>query len=161
MIVIPAVDVLNGKVVRLLHGDYAAITEYGQDPVAMGSAWVRDGASIVHVVDLEGARSAKPSHDLWRTLGESGIPFQIGGGIRDAALARAAVDAGATRVVVGSAAVHEDGEFARIAASVGRDNVVAAIDVRAGRASTLPSGRPVCQTSSIRPARRGHRSSRP
>ena len=134
MYIIPAVDVLGGAVVRLLHGDYDAVTAYGDDPVDVAARWVDEGAQMVHVVDLEGARTGEPTRSLWRSLGGTGIPFQVGGGIRDVSSATEAVDAGAARVVVGSAAVHDEVTLTAIVEAVGTTRVVAAIDVRGGRA---------------------------
>ncbi|MEN8239479.1 MAG: 1-(5-phosphoribosyl)-5-[(5-phosphoribosylamino)methylideneamino] imidazole-4-carboxamide isomerase [Actinomycetota bacterium] len=134
MLVIPAVDVLGGAVVRLFQGDYGAVTTYSDDPVTVVSAWGRSGASIIHVVDLDGARSGVPSPGLTRSLGDTGVPFQIGGGIRDGIRASEAVNDGAAKIVVGSAAVHDGGELASIVEAVGSSAVVAAIDVRAGKA---------------------------
>lgn len=134
MLVIPAVDVLGGAVVRLFQGDFDDVTIYGDAPAMVAAQWVLAGASLVHVVDLEGARSGTPSPDLWRNLGDAGIPFQVGGGIRDASRARQAVAAGAVRVVVGSAAVHDPAALVAIVDAVGGSAVVAAIDVREGMA---------------------------
>jgi len=132
--VIPAVDVLDGGVVRLLHGDYDAVTTYAADPVGIALQWIDDGASLVHVVDLSGARTGVSDRRLWRSLGAGGVVFQIGGGIRTAESALAAIEAGAQRVVVGSAAVHSGRVLSDIVAAVERQRVVAAIDVRSGRA---------------------------
>ena len=79
MELIPAVDVLDGKVVRLLRGDYSRVTEYGSDPVAAARKWLEEGAERVHVVDLEGAREGDPDYSLWEALGTAGVPFQAGG----------------------------------------------------------------------------------
>ncbi|HEX2152777.1 MAG TPA: 1-(5-phosphoribosyl)-5-[(5-phosphoribosylamino)methylideneamino] imidazole-4-carboxamide isomerase [Acidimicrobiia bacterium] len=128
--VIPAVDVLDGKVVRLLRGDYARVTEYGSDPVETARSWVDQGAQRVHVVDLDGARSGEPDLSLWSKLGRAGVVFQAGGGIRSASVARHVLEAGADRVVMGTAAVWEPERLA----SFGSD-VVAAVDVRNGRAT--------------------------
>jgi len=133
--VIPAVDVYRGEVVRLLRGDYDQVTVYGDDPVAMARSWVERGADLVHVVDLEGARSGTPDHTLWERLGEAGVPFQVGGGIRTADLARQAVDAGAERVVLGSAAVWEPEVLEDLVGTLGAGRVVAALDVRGDRAT--------------------------
>ena len=134
MLVIPAVDVLGGAVVRLFQGDYDAATTYSDAPASVASRWVLDGAAIVHVVDLDGARSGTPSPGLWRTLGDADIPFQIGGGIRDGSSARRAIGYGASRVVIGSAAVHDAAALSSIVEAVGASAVVAAIDVRDGMA---------------------------
>jgi phosphoribosylformimino-5-aminoimidazole carboxamide ribotide isomerase len=134
MQVIPAVDVLAGRVVRLLRGNYDDVTEYGDDPVGTVQRWVTAGADLVHVVDLSGARSGTPDEGLWRSLGSAGVPFQIGGGIRSVAAGVAAIEAGAERVVVGSAAVSDEAVVTQLVAAVGGAAVVAAIDVRDGRA---------------------------
>ena len=131
MLVIPAVDVLDGKVVRLLRGSFSEVTVYGDDPVAIGRAWIQSGAELVHLVDLEGARSGQPDRSLWDRFAAAGVPFQVGGGLRDAATARAALGAGASRVVLGTAAVWSPQVLADIG-SPGR--VVAAIDVADGEA---------------------------
>lgn len=134
MQIIPAVDVLDGTVVRLLHGDYDAVTTYAPDPADMAGKWVDEGASLVHVVDLQGARTGNPDTSLWATMATARVPFQVGGGIRDASRASAALEAGASRVVVGSAAVHSAEALGEIVDAAGPDNVVAAIDVRSGLA---------------------------
>lgn len=132
MQIIPAVDVLDGRVVRLLRGDYDAVTDYGGDPVDRVRRWVEAGAPLVHVVDLAGAREGRPDRFLWRRLGEAGVPFQVGGGIRDAESAQEALTVGAARVVLGTAAVWDPSVLARIHPI---DRVVAAVDVRGERAT--------------------------
>ncbi|MDH5520658.1 MAG: 1-(5-phosphoribosyl)-5-[(5-phosphoribosylamino)methylideneamino] imidazole-4-carboxamide isomerase [Acidimicrobiia bacterium] len=130
--VIPAVDVLDGRVVRLMRGDYDRVTVYADDPIRQARTWIDHGASLVHVVDLAGARSGEPDRGLWERMAAAGISFQVGGGIRTAELARAALDAGAARVVLGTAAVWDP----EILAAVGSPGaVVAAVDVRNGRAT--------------------------
>lgn len=130
MEIIPAVDVLDGKVVRLLRGDYARVTEYGSDPVQAARSWIEQGAERVHVVDLEGARSGSPSFELWERLAASGVAFQAGGGIRSAPSARRVLDLGAGRVVMGTAAVWEPETLSEMG-----EAVVAAVDVRRGMAT--------------------------
>jgi phosphoribosylformimino-5-aminoimidazole carboxamide ribotide isomerase len=135
MDVIPAVDVLDGRVVRLRRGSYDDVTVYGDDPVAQAASWLAAGAAMVHLVDLAGARDGTHDVGLWRALGAAGLTFQVGGGIRTAGTARNAVVAGAARVVVGTAAVWEPAVLGEICAAVGAGKVVAAVDVRAGRAT--------------------------
>jgi phosphoribosylformimino-5-aminoimidazole carboxamide ribotide isomerase len=130
--IIPAVDVLDGRVVRLLHGDYRRVTEYAPDPVAQAHAWKEQGAALVHVVDLEGARTGEPSVELWEALAAAGVRFQVGGGIRGAGAARRALEAGAERVVMGTAAVWEPEALSAVGDPL---RVVAAVDVRDGRAT--------------------------
>lgn len=132
MLLIPAVDVLDGKVVRLVQGDYQRVTGYGDDPVAAARRWLQEGASLIHLVDLEGARSGEPDPALWERMAAAGVPFQVGGGIRNADTARRALEAGAARVVMGTAAVWNPDELAAVG-EPGR--VVAALDVRGDRAT--------------------------
>ena len=131
MQVIPAVDVLDGKVVRLLRGSFSEVTIYGSDPVAIAADWIESGARLVHLVDLEGARSGRPDPSLWHRFGAAGVPFQVGGGIRDVETAREALESGAERVVLGTAALWNPGILAEISPL---DRVVAAIDVADGDA---------------------------
>lgn len=130
--IIPAVDVLGGNVVRLMHGDYERVTVYGDDPVAQALEWMRQGADLVHVVDLEGARSGAPDESLWQRLADAGVEFQVGGGIRTADIAGRALEAGARRVVLGTAAVWDPEILGRI---TDPSRVVAAVDVRGGKAT--------------------------
>lgn len=130
MEVIPAVDVLDGKVVRLLRGDYTRVTEYGSDPVEAARSWIADGAQRVHVVDLDGARTGQPDYSLWEALGSTGVRFQAGGGIRTGQIAGRVLEAGAERVVMGTAAVWEPEHLVGLG-----EAVVASLDVRGGMAT--------------------------
>lgn len=132
MQVIPAVDVLDGTAVRLAQGDYDAVTRYSDDPISVVKGWAAKGADLVHVVDLEAARSGVPDFGLMMRLGSLGIPIQYGGGIRSANAAEAALEAGLARVVVGSALL--DDNAARFVSRVDTEAIVAGIDVRQGRA---------------------------
>jgi len=135
MQLIPAVDVLGGQVVRLVEGDYARVTVYADDPVAQAAEWVSQGAALVHVVDLDGARDGSFNDALWRQFVAEDIPFQVGGGIRTVEAAERAVAAGASRVVLGTAAVWHPEVLAAVVEAVGTSGVVAALDVRHGRAT--------------------------
>lgn len=132
MQVIPAVDVLGGQVVRLLRGSYDEVTVYGSDPTAIAFRWIEQGASMVHVVDLVGARTGHPDPILWERLAADGISFQVGGGIRDAATARLALGTGASAVVMGTATVWDPQVLEAVGAP---DRVIAAIDVQRGQAT--------------------------
>ena len=134
MDIIPAIDVLDGRVVRLLRGAYDDVTVYADDPVVQACAWSEEGVPIVHIVDLDAARGRPRDLVILNRLGGAGIAFQVGGGIRTATDALDAVGAGAERIVVGSAFTSTDGRPDAIVEAVGADRVVAAIDVRHGRA---------------------------
>jgi phosphoribosylformimino-5-aminoimidazole carboxamide ribotide isomerase len=133
--IIPAVDILAGVAVRLLRGDYSRVTAYDDDPVNVAQEWLDGGASLVHVVDLEAARGGTRQSDVIARLTGRGIPVQLGGGIRTSQDARLAIDAGVQRVVIGSVLVSDEQETLAIVEEVGTDKVVAAIDVRGGRAT--------------------------
>jgi phosphoribosylformimino-5-aminoimidazole carboxamide ribotide isomerase len=131
MIVIPAIDLLGGKVVRLRAGRREDVTIYHDDPVWFARRWVAAGAQELHIVDLDAAFGEVPQRTLLeRLVGEAGVPIQIGGGARDAAL----LDAGAARVVLGTAAIREPELVERLCrAHPGR--IVVAVDARDGRVS--------------------------
>ncbi|MFW5920929.1 MAG: 1-(5-phosphoribosyl)-5-[(5-phosphoribosylamino)methylideneamino]imidazole-4-carboxamide isomerase [Polyangiales bacterium] len=134
MELIPAIDVLGGKVVRLHKGRYDEATVYADDPAQVASGFREQGARRVHVVDLDGARDGRPRNmdAIRRILERGGVAVQVGGGIRDLETARAWLDAGADRVVLGTAAV-KDPTFPRTLAGEHEGAVVVAIDAREGR----------------------------
>ncbi|MDH5423321.1 MAG: HisA/HisF-related TIM barrel protein, partial [Acidimicrobiia bacterium] len=145
MQIIPAVDVLDGQVVRLLKGDYRQSTTYGSAPAEAARSWAAAGASLVHVVDLEGARLGSPSLGLVEQIASTNVPFQIGGGVRSVQAARRVIEAGAQRVVLGSVAVWQPEVLAELVGAYGADRMVAAVDVKAGLATGsgwLDAGRP-------------------
>lgn len=146
MEIIPAVDVLDGNVVRLRRGRQDDVTIYGTDPVRQARTWIEQGAERVHVVDLRGAFAGRWDAQLWSSLGAAGVPFQAAGGIRSAAAAAGAIASGAERVVVGTAAIWHQTELAAILSAVDSAAVVAAVDVRDGRATGrgwVDEGRPL------------------
>ena len=125
----PAIDLLDGRCVRLYQGDYARSTVYGDDPVAQALAFEAEGAQWIHVVDLDAARSGEPvNRPVVAAIAEAvSVPVQTGGGVRDEAAAEALFDAGVARVVVGTAAL-EDPEFVRRLAA--RHPVAVGLDSR-------------------------------
>lgn len=137
MQLIPAIDLLDGKVVRLTQGRYEDVTVYADDPVREALRFESEGARRLHVVDLEGARSGVPAHTaLVRRIVEStGLEVQVGGGIRTRVQAQAWLDAGARRVVVGTAALVSPEEIeAFTRAHPGQ--VIVAVDARDGIVAT-------------------------
>jgi phosphoribosylformimino-5-aminoimidazole carboxamide ribotide isomerase len=136
MILLPAVDIRDGKAVRLRQGHFDQETVYADDPLDAARSFVDAGARYLHVVDLDGAREGEPAnlHHLRRITGEAGVPVQYGGGLRSLAAIREALSAGAERVVVGTAA-YGDAEFLDEAIATWGPRVLVAVDVRGGRVS--------------------------
>ena len=128
--VYPAIDVLEGRVVRLEQGERGRVTVEGGDPVAAAARFRDEGATWLHLVDLDGAFSSRPSLELVREVAAAGVPVQVGGGYRDAESVQAALDAGAARVLVGTAAL--DPPFLRAAAGRFGSRLAVAVDVRDG-----------------------------
>ena len=134
----PAIDILEGSAVRLLKGDFEASTVYDSDPLDAAMKWVRDGAEWLHVVDLDGAKAGEPVNleQLSRISAESGVPVQYGGGLRSSSSALAALEAGASRVVIGTAAFMEPEMLDDLLASTEPDRVAVGVDVRGGLVAT-------------------------
>ena len=126
----PAIDVLEGRVVRLAEGRREAVTVEGGNPVAAAERFAAEGAAWLHVVDLDGAFSGTPDLDLVARIASVGPPVQVGGGYRSLGSIDDALQAGATRVLVGTAAL--DDEFLLAVAARFGDGVAVAIDARHG-----------------------------
>jgi phosphoribosylformimino-5-aminoimidazole carboxamide ribotide isomerase len=129
--VYPAIDVLEGRVVRLLEGRREQVTVEGGDPVEAAERFAAAGASWLHLVDLDGAFSGTPDLALLERVAGAGLPVQVGGGYRSLGLVEAALAAGAARVLVGTAALDD----AFLASAVDRfsERLAVAIDARDGR----------------------------
>lgn len=134
MRIFPAIDVLDGGVVRLFQGDYGQVTRYGESIGDQMEAWKEAGAAWLHVIDLDGARTGKPDPALWRQVAGRGVAVQLGGGIRSAEDAVAALGCGIDRVIMGTSAVWSPGVLASVIDRASPYGVVAAVDVREGRA---------------------------
>ncbi len=134
MILFPAIDIRDGKAVRLIQGDYEQETKYDDDPVVAARRWVDGGATWLHIVDLEGARAGEPVNleHVRRIVAAVNVPVQLGGGLRDSAKVEKAISAGVERVVLGTAAVR-DPEMAEAIAAAHGDRVVASVDARSGK----------------------------
>jgi phosphoribosylformimino-5-aminoimidazole carboxamide ribotide isomerase len=120
VILFPAVDIKDGRCVRLSQGRADAVTVFGDDPAEMALTWVHQGAEWLHVVDLDGAFSGVPRNFelVKRICTEAKIPVQLGGGIRDLATAKAYVDAGVTRLIIGTVALEQPELFAELCAAL-------------------------------------------
>jgi phosphoribosylformimino-5-aminoimidazole carboxamide ribotide isomerase len=137
VILYPAIDILDGRAVRLVQGDFDQRTEYAADPLDAARAWAAAGAQRLHVVDLDGARAGAPVNldHVERIVGEAGLPVQLGGGLRSRPAIAAAFAAGVERVVLGTAAFADEDLLADAVAEHG-DRVVVSVDVRGGIVST-------------------------
>ena len=130
----PAIDLRGGRCVRLLQGDYARETVFGDDPVAMARRYVAAGARRLHIVDLDGARDGGPTQAalVARMVQAAGVPCQVGGGIRTLEAARDYLAAGLARVIIGSVAI-ERPDLLDTLAETFPQRVVLGLDARGGK----------------------------
>ncbi|MDQ3144870.1 MAG: HisA/HisF-related TIM barrel protein [Pseudomonadota bacterium] len=132
MKLLPAIDLIGGRCVRLAQGDFARETEYSDDPLAALSDFAEGGAEEAHLVDLEGARAGEPrQHDLLAMLAsDTRLRLQVAGGFRSRAQVAAMLDAGVARVVIGSLALTDPAALAAMLLDFGPDRLTLALDVR-------------------------------
>lgn len=137
MQVIPAIDLRGGCCVRLRQGDYAQETVFGDDPAAMAARWEEEGATRIHLVDLDGAKAGRPVNvDAVRAiLGRVNVPCQLGGGVRDEATIKTWLDAGIERVIVGTQAL-KDPDWFRAMSRAYPHRLVLGLDAKDGRVAT-------------------------
>jgi phosphoribosylformimino-5-aminoimidazole carboxamide ribotide isomerase len=133
MILLPAVDIRDGKAVRLRQGDFGDETVYADDPLEAARSFVEAGARFLHVVDLDGAREGEPVniHHVERITSELGVPVELGGGLRSIASIRRALGAGVDRVILGTAAF-TDPDLLDEALSAFTSRILVGVDVRGG-----------------------------
>jgi phosphoribosylformimino-5-aminoimidazole carboxamide ribotide isomerase len=134
LILYPAIDIRDGRAVRLIQGDYEQEKAYDDDPVVAAKRWADSGARWLHVVDLDGARAGEPVNleHVRRIVAAVDVPVQLGGGLRDSKKVEEAISSGAERVVLGTAAVRDPEMAAAIVAAHG-DRIVASVDARSGK----------------------------
>lgn len=134
MLLYPAIDIRGGAAVRLVQGDYRRETAFDDDPLDAARRWVAQGARVLHVVDLDGAREGRPANieHLRRICAATDVPVQAGGGLRSAEAVAEVLGAGADRVVLGTAALADPALVESLAAEHGERLVVSA-DARSGR----------------------------
>ncbi|MED3650185.1 1-(5-phosphoribosyl)-5-[(5-phosphoribosylamino)methylideneamino]imidazole-4-carboxamide isomerase [Heyndrickxia sporothermodurans] len=137
MRIIPAIDLINGKCVRLYQGDFSKTTEVGSDPESQLLRFIRDGAEMIHIVDLDGARAGKPKqYELINKLCSlSNIPIEVGGGIRDIETIDKYVSIGVSRIVLGTAALERE-DFLKEALDKYNQYIVIGIDAIKGKVAT-------------------------
>ena len=132
----PAIDILGGKAVRLRRGSYDESTIYEDSPLTAARSWAQAGAGVLHVVDLDGARSGAPVNlaSVAEITAAVDLPLQLGGGLRSESAVDAALEAGATSVILGTAALRNSELLDRLLARH-PDNVIVSVDSRAGIAA--------------------------
>lgn len=137
MLLFPAIDIKDGKVVRLLKGDFDTVHQVADDPVATANTFLAAGARYLHMVDLDGARGGiRKNSDIVRAVVQTGIKVELGGGIRSIADLEAVFDLGVWRAVIGSAAV-SDPDFVKAAvAQYGWECIAVGIDALNGKVRT-------------------------
>lgn len=137
MIILPAIDLKGGKCVRLRQGRAEDVTVYGDDPCEQARDWREQGGQELHVVDLDGAFAGTPKHAevIRRIIEAFRGPVEVGGGIRNLDTLRSVIEAGATRAIIGSAAL-EDPEFLTAAYEEFGDKIAVGIDARNGFVQT-------------------------
>lgn len=137
MILYPAIDIMDGRAVRLVEGRFEDSTTYHDDPLEAAQSWVKAGARFLHVVDLDGARAGEPRSidHLRRIVETAGVPVQYGGGLRTADAVRAAIDAGAERAIIGTAAFSDVDFLDEVVAEFG-SRIMVSVDVRGGMIAT-------------------------
>jgi phosphoribosylformimino-5-aminoimidazole carboxamide ribotide isomerase len=137
MILYPAVDILDGKAVRLTKGDFERKTVYRDSPLEAARAWVEEGARFLHVVDLDGARTGTPQNleHVEAITSQVSVPVQLGGGLRTLPAVRDALRAGVERVILGTAA-YTDVDFLDDVLGAFRERVIVSVDTRNGNVST-------------------------
>ncbi|HEY2632238.1 MAG TPA: 1-(5-phosphoribosyl)-5-[(5-phosphoribosylamino)methylideneamino]imidazole-4-carboxamide isomerase [Solirubrobacteraceae bacterium] len=133
----PAIDMLGGHAVRLVKGDFDAKKIYDEDPLSAATGWVDAGARYLHVVDLDGAKQGTPAnlHHLRRIVAELGVPVQFGGGLRTHRAVSDALETGAERVILGTAAFTNP-EFLEQCLEQWPGKVLVSVDTRGGKVST-------------------------
>ena len=133
MIIIPAGDIKQGKCVRLLQGRMEDTTLYSEDPVSMAQQWEACGAQLIHIIDLDGAFAKEPKNfkTIQDILAKIKVPIQVGGGIRDIKTIEMYIDAGVSKVIIGSVALYNPG-LVKDACKKFPDRIVVGIDARNG-----------------------------
>lgn len=133
MNIFPAIDLIGGKAVRLVKGDYAKVTVYSDDPAAVAKDFERAGAKYLHVVDLEGARDGSTANldTIKKIIDTTSLFVEVGGGIRSMDTVEKYIEAGADRVIIGTAAV-TDPEFLSAAIAKYPDKIAVGVDIKDG-----------------------------
>ena len=137
MILFPAIDIRNGKCVRLIQGDYAQEIIYGDSPTEMALLWEKQGAEFIHIVDLDGAKTGDSANRLaiQEVAKAVSIPIQVGGGIRSMDIIDDHIESGVSRIIIGTAAITNRPFLEQAVAKYG-DKIAVSIDARNGLVAT-------------------------
>ncbi|WP_405099112.1 1-(5-phosphoribosyl)-5-[(5-phosphoribosylamino)methylideneamino]imidazole-4-carboxamide isomerase [Oceanobacillus sp. FSL H7-0719] len=137
MILFPAIDILNGKCVRLTQGDYNKEKIYHEQPIEVAKDWESKGAAFIHIVDLDGAKTGKSINQevIANIARDASIPIQVGGGIRSLEIIAYYLKAGVSRVIIGTAAIN-DKAFLKQAVNQFKEKIAVSIDARNGYVAT-------------------------
>ena len=131
----PAIDLYEGKAVRLLHGDYANMTIYNENPLEVAADFIACGAKNIHIVDLQGAKDGTtPNLELIKKIAACGLSAEVGGGIRSEEVAARYLDAGVGRVILGTAAVTDPALLEKLVKCYG-EKIAVSVDVKDGYAA--------------------------
>ncbi len=154
MLIIPAIDLRGGQCVRLRQGDYARETVFGADPADMARRWVDQGATYLHLVDLDGARAGRPVNQkaIWAIVQAAGVPCELGGGLRTDDDLQQAFDLGLDRLVLGTQALKQPDWFAAMCHKYS-GKLALGIDAKEGQVAT-DGWREVSQVSAVELAQR-------
>ncbi len=138
MEIIPAIDIKDGACVRLFQGDYSQTTIYDQDPVEVAQRWANQGATRLHIVDLDGAKAGHPvnTHIIQAIARTIDIPVQLGGGMRTTKTIAQALDMGVARVILGTIATQDPALVQTLLTRFGSDHIIIGIDARDGYVAT-------------------------
>lgn len=133
MNIFPAIDIKNGKCVRLVQGDFAKLETYGDDPVAVAEKWCAQGAKCLHIIDLDGALMGEAVNKnlIMDMISAVNVPIQFGGGVRDMKYAEEMIDAGVTRVILGTSALSNK-KFLKEAIETYGEKIAVSMDAKNG-----------------------------
>ena len=138
MFVIPAIDIIGGKCVRLVQGDFDKVTLYGNDPLEVAGQFAKNGAQMLHVIDLDGAKAGRPVNQslILNMAKKVDLPVQVGGGIRSYQTAKEYLENGVQKVLLSTAAIENPDLIKRLIKKFGVDRIVVAADIKNGRFAT-------------------------
>lgn len=155
MIVIPAIDIIDGRCVRLVQGDFKKVTLYGNDPLEVAGQFAASGAQVLHIVDLDGAKAGRPvNRQLILSMAKNvGLPLQVGGGIRSYQTAKSYLENGIQSILLSTAAAENPKLIERLIKAFGDDRIIVAADIKNGRLAidgwTKSSGKSVKATIAL------------